>query len=159
MNDYTSAFSSDKTPQGLSDFDAATPAPEYTPLPPGIYTARVVRGEYVTTKSGHDAYRITFEVTEGPHAGRTLIRTWTFSAKALPYTKRDLSAFGLTSSAQLLRPFPDAGKEYHVRLTVALQRSDNGAEFNDVKRIEVVRMNESPVAQFMVPKNTEEGII
>ena len=41
------------------------PRPEFTPLPPGIYSARVLRGEYCSTKAGADAYRLRFEVTDG----------------------------------------------------------------------------------------------
>jgi hypothetical protein len=116
-----------------------------------------VKGEYVTTRSGADAYRMTFEVTDSPHAGRTLIRTWTFTPKALPYTKRDLGAFGLATSQQLLSPFPEPGREYIVRLTVVLQRGDDGVERNDVKRLEVLRVVESPVAQFIVTPEGEGG--
>src|SRR4051794_2761096 len=90
---------------GIGDFDNAEPAPEFTPLPPGIYTAKIVRGEYCTTKGGAEAYRMRFEVTEGAHVGKTVPRTWTFGPKALPYTKRDLAPFGLTTSAKLLSPF------------------------------------------------------
>jgi hypothetical protein len=157
MTDYNSAFSSGTTPQGLSGFDAAQPAPSYAPLPPGNYVARVIRGEIVQTKAGSDAYRITFEVAEGPHVRRTLLKTWAFTAKALPYTKRDLAAFGLQTSQQLLSPFPESGKEYIVRLVVALQRGNDGTEYNDIKRVELLRVVESPVAQFIVSQTSEGG--
>ena len=68
-------------------------------MPPGIYTARVLRGEYCTTKAGAEAYRLRFEIADGEHARKTVIRTWTFSPKALAYTKRDLAPFGLTTGA------------------------------------------------------------
>ncbi len=80
-----------------------------------------------------------------------MIRTWTFGTKALPYTKRDLAPFGLTTSAKLLSPFPEAGKEYLVRLVVALQRGDDGIERNDVKKIDVLRVVDSPAAAFLLP--------
>jgi hypothetical protein len=157
MNDYTTAFDSTRNNQGLSGFDATQPAPAYSPLPAGIYIARVIRGEVTQTKAGHDAYRLIFEVTEGPYAGRTLMRLWTFTPKALPYTKRDLAAFGLTSSQQLLSPFPESGKEYIVRLVVALQRGNDGTEFNDIKRCDVLRVVDAPVAQFIVSQKSEGG--
>lgn len=157
--DFTNAIPSTngKPAGGIDAFDATEPAPEFTPLPPGIYSARVVRGEYTTTKAGADAYRLRFEVTEGPHADKTVIRTWTFGPKAIAYTKRDLVPFGLTSAAKLLSPFPEPGREYLVRLVVALQRGDDGIERNDVKRINLVRVNESPIAAFMLPGQSEEG--
>ncbi|HET6575909.1 MAG TPA: hypothetical protein VFG68_20070 [Fimbriiglobus sp.] len=157
--DYSNAIpSANGTPSaGIGAFDSTAPAPEYVPIPPGIYSARVLRGEYCNTRTGVDAYRVRFEVTEGPHAGQTVIRTWTFSSRALPYAKRDLAPFGLTSSAQLLSPFPDAGREYFVRLVVALQRGDDGVERNDIKRIDLLRVDESPAAAFLLPQEGEGG--
>jgi hypothetical protein len=142
---------------GLDAFDATTPAPEFTPLPPGVYSAVILRGEYTTTKAGADAYRLRFEITEGGQKGQTVIRTWTFSPKAIAYTKRDLAPFGLTTSAKLLSPFPEAGREYFVRLVVALQRGDDGMERNDVKRIDLVRVEDSPAAAFLLPPPGEGG--
>ncbi|HEX4610150.1 MAG TPA: DUF669 domain-containing protein, partial [Urbifossiella sp.] len=133
---------------GIGDFDGATPAPEFTPIPPGVYAARVARGEYTTTKAGADAYRLRFEVTDGPQAGKMVVRTWTFGSKALPYTKRDLAPFGLTSSEKLLSTFPDAGREYHVRLVVTVQKGDDGIERNDIKRIDLVRVADGPASGF-----------
>jgi hypothetical protein len=159
--DFTNAIpSKNGTPAGaggLDAFDSAEAAPEFTPLPSGIYKARILRGEYTTTRAGADAYRLRFQVTEGPHEGRTVIRTWTFGPKALPYTKRDLSPFGLSTSAQLLAQFPEPGREYLVRLVVALQRGDDGVERNNVKRIDIIRVNESPAAAFMLPPQGEGG--
>jgi hypothetical protein len=131
---------------GLGAFDSTPPAPDFAPVPPGIYTARVLRGEYTTTKAGADAYRLRFVIAEGEHAGKTVIRTWTFSERALPYAKRDLASFGLTSSAKLLAPFPEPGRDYIVRLVVALQRGDDGVERNDIKKIDIIRVDESPAA-------------
>ena len=157
---YSNVFDQDNPKSaggGLAAFDATEAAPEFTPLPPGSYKARVQKGEFTTTRTGADAYRIRFEVTEGPHAGKTLIRIWTFSPKALPYARRDLAPFGLTSSAALLAPFPPAGQEFRVRLVVALLRGDDNREFNDVKKIDLLRVDESPVAAFMLPPRQSEG--
>ncbi|MFO0842094.1 MAG: hypothetical protein U0797_06785 [Gemmataceae bacterium] len=142
---------------GIDAFDAAEAAPEFTPVPPGVYNARVAKGEYCSTRAGADAYRIRFVVSDGEQRDRTVVRTWTFGAKALPYSKRDLAPFGLTTSAQLLSPFPPAGKEYLVRLVVALQRGDDGVERNDVKRVDVLRVVDSPAAAFLLPERGEGG--
>src|SRR6516162_467241 len=100
--DYTNAVPSanGRTAAGIGGFDAAEPAPEFKPIPPGIYAARVQRGEYTTTKAGADAYRIRFEIAEGEQKGKSVVRIWTFGEKAIGYTKRDLSPFGLTTTAQ-----------------------------------------------------------
>lgn len=159
--DFTRAIPSSngngKPAAGIDAFDAAKAAPEFSPLPPGIYAARVLKGEYTTTKAGADAYRLRFEVTEGEQKGKTVIRTWTFGPKAIAYTKRDLAPFGLTTSAALLSPFPPAGREYHVRLVVALQRGDDSIERNDIKRVDLIRVDESPAAAFMLPGQNEGG--
>lgn len=155
--DYSNIIPNAPSAGGLAAFDRAEAAPELAPLPPGIYTARVVRGEYCTTKAGADAYRIRFEVTDGDHRGRTVVRTWTFTPRALPYTKRDLAPLGLTTSAQLLAPFPPPGRDILCRLTVALQRGDDGVERNDIKRIEVLRVDASPLADYLLPSDPAKG--
>lgn len=142
---------------GIGRFDATVAAPGFALLPPGIYTARVQRGEYTTTKAGADAYKIRFEITEGEQKAKTVVRIWTFGEKALSYTKRDLTPFGLTTTAQLLSPFPSAGREYLVRLVVALQRGDDGIERNDIKRIDIIRVVDSPATAFMLPGQGEGG--
>jgi hypothetical protein len=155
---YTDAFDRQHNAEGLSAFDATQPAPSYDPLPPGAYNARVLKGEVIQTKTGNDGYRLTFVISDGPHAGRTVAKTFVFTPKSLPYSKRDLAAFGLTTARQLLSPFPEPGKEYIVRLVVALQRSNDGTEFNDIKRCDVLRVAESPIAPFLVPPQSEEGM-
>jgi len=142
---------------GIDAFDTDEAAPEFAPLPLGIYTARDLQGEYCNTNAGADAYRLRFERTEGPNAGKTTIRTWTFGPKALTYTKRVLAPFGLTTTAKLLSPFPEPGHEYLVRLVVALQKGDDGIERNDLKRIDLLRVEESPAAEFMLPGGSERG--
>jgi len=146
-----------KPGSGLAGFDSVAAAEEYKPLPAGIYTARIVSGTFTQTKAGADAYKIAFEIDEGEHRRRRLFRIWTFSEKAIAYTKRDLAAFGLTTSQALLAAYPPMGREYFVRLTVALQRGDDGREFNDVKRIDVLRSEESPAAKFLIDPATPEG--
>jgi hypothetical protein len=156
MIDYSHAITNGngrKPPSGLDAFDSAQAAPEFVPIPPGTYSARVLKGEHCTTKAGDDAYRLRFEVTtEGEHVGKTVIRTWTFGPRAIGYTKRDLTPFGLTTAAKLMQPFPEPGREYVLRLVVALQRGDDGIERNEVRRIDVLRVDESQAAQFMLPQ-------
>lgn len=140
---------------GLDQFDRAEAAPEYKPVPAGFYHAKVLKGEMIQTRAGADGYRMRFEILEGDFAGHTLARTWTFTPKALPYAKRDLAAFGLTTAAQLLAPFPPALQVVVCKLTVALQRGDDGLERNDIKRIDVLRITNHPAAEFAI--GTSEG--
>ena len=159
MADYLNALGNGigKPPGGIDAFDAAEAAPEFSPLPPGVYVCRVVKGEFCSTRAGCDAYRVRFAVTEGEHSGRTCVRVWTFSERAIAYSKRDLSGFGLTTSAALLSPFPPAGRECFCRLVVALQRGDDGVERNDVKRIDQIRFVETPASRFMLPEQGRRG--
>lgn len=142
---------------GIHNFDTAEAAPEFSPVPPGIYTAKVKSGEYTSTRKGDDANRMRFEVVGGEQDGKTLVRTWTFSEKAVRYSKRDLSAFGLATSAQLLAPFPEPGKEYRVRLVVAVQAGDDGIQRNDIKKIDVLEVKDTPDAEFLLPPTRGEG--
>jgi len=142
---------------GIADFDNADAAPEYTPVLPGIYTARVMTGQYTATKAGADAYRMRFEITAGEQTGKTVVRTWTFGPKAIGYTKRDLAAFGLTTTAKLLTPFPEPGKEYRVRLVVAMPTGDDGVTRNDIKNITVLEVLGTPDAEFLLPPTRGEG--
>ena len=142
---------------GLAAFGTADTAPEFKPLPPGIYSARVLKGEYATTRAGAEAYRMRFEITDGEQSGQTVMRLWTFGPKAMPYTQRELAAFGLTTPAQLLSPFPDAGREYLVRLVVAKQMGDDHIERNDIKRIDVLKVADSPAAAYLLPTRAEGG--
>ena len=78
----------------------------------------MVRGEHCQTKTkGEDTYRMRFEVTEGTHVGKTVIRTWTFGEDAAVHETR-LGALRADDRAKLLSPFPEAGREYFVRLVV-----------------------------------------
>lgn len=142
---------------GIHNFDTAEAAPEFSPVPPGVYVGKVKSGEYTATRKGDDAYRIRFEITEGEHAGKTVPRLWTFGPKAITYTKRDLTPFGLTTAPALLLPFPPAGKEYRVRLVVALQTGDDGVTRNDIKKIDVLEVKDTADAEFLLPPLQGEG--
>jgi hypothetical protein len=159
--DFTKAVpannGSGKPLSGIAAFDATEAAPEFSPVPPGTYIVRVRKGERTLTKAGDDAYRICFEIIEGEHKGQVLVRTWTFSPRALKYAKRDLARLGLTASSQLLATFPELGREYVCRLVVALHRSDDGIERNDIKRMDLLRVDETPLAGFLLPEEDEGG--
>lgn len=140
---------------GIEAFDATPAAPEFTPLPAGFYKVKVVLGECCTTRAGTDGYRIRFEVADGPHAGKAITRIWTFGPRAIGYSKRDLAIFGLTTSAQLLSPFPPIGKEITCRLIVATQRGNDGIERNDIKKIDVLEVRDSPGSEFLIHPSTD----
>jgi hypothetical protein len=115
-------------------FSAATPAGEFTPLPAGVYVARIVSGALDQSKKGTPEYCITFKVLEGEHAGRQVWHRVYLTAAAMPMAKRDLAKLGITSLDQLERPLP-VGLRCNLKLT--LRKGDDGAEYNRVKTFEV----------------------
>lgn len=139
----------------MDAFDKAEPAPKYKPLPAGVYAARIVSGAFQTTKKGADAYRIAFEVTEGEFIRRRVSRTWVFTDKAVAYAKRDLADLGLKTGKQLLEPWPPFGCEIYCRLIVAIHRGDDGTEFNDIKRIDNIRIQDSNAKPFLIDPDAD----
>jgi hypothetical protein len=77
-----------------------------------------------------------------------------FTTDALPYTKRDLSKLGIDSKTKLLQPFPS--NRLVCKLTVALRKQDDGTERNEVKNLEVIRVQEPPDDPF-TPKDEQEN--
>lgn len=156
---FADAF--DNAPNGVpkptSGLDAFDDAKAFKPLPVGRYVARIVSGTFTQTKRGDDAYRMTFEVSEGEHKGERVSRTWVFSEKAIGYAKRDLAVFGLTTSKHLLEVYPPIGREVYVKLLVALQQRDDGIVGNDIKRFEIIRDDASPAAGFLIDPDKPQG--
>ncbi len=44
-----------------------------------------------------------------------------------------------------------------MRLVVVMQRGDDGIERNDIKRIDVLRVVDSPATEFILPEQGEGG--
>lgn len=143
--------------EGLAAFDAASPAEPLEPLPPGQYRARVLRGDLIQTKAGTDGYRVQFEIAEGKFSGRKISRTWVFTPKALPYSKRDLMQLGLKTSADLLTPFPRPGVEVRCRIWVAQRIADDLTVWNDVKRVDQIQIQESAVSAYLISQDGGES--
>jgi hypothetical protein len=139
----------------LTQFDSATAADEFGPLPKGSYVCLAVRGEFSSAATGTLGYGVEFKVIEGEHAGRRLWRTWYFTPAAMAYTKRDLGKFGLDSKDKLTAPFPADRMVFKV--TVSLRTGDDGTERNEVKQIELLRVQEPVVDPFAPTDATTEG--
>jgi hypothetical protein len=120
----------------LANFDDASGE---TSIPAGTYTATIFRGELVTTKKGKTAYRLTFDISDGPHAGFRVWRYYMFDSKpAANRSKFALAPLKLQTSADLRELFPGAGRVVTVRLLVGVQTMTDGTKSNDVERFEVV---------------------
>lgn len=121
-------------------------AAELAPLPAGDYIARVVGGEFESSRSnGTPGYKLTFRVLEGNHSGRQFWHDLWLTPAALPMTMRDLAKLGITDVDQLDRPLPP-GIRCRVRVTV--RKNDLGHEFNRVQQFEVVGIDQPEADPF-----------
>ncbi|MBX7071956.1 MAG: DUF669 domain-containing protein [Pirellulales bacterium] len=128
-------------------WDSAEATPDYAPLPKGEYVARVEHGGIHVARSGTKGYKVTFVVVEGEHAGRKLWRDHWLTRGTKDRTKGELNKLGIITAAHLRRSPP---KGIICRLRVVLHRTDDGAEFNEVKSCEVLRI-ETPAPDPFAP--------
>lgn len=134
-------------------FDTTQAADDFGPLPKGVYVALAVAGRLDRARTGTECYKIEFRVIEGEYTGRRLWWDKYFTMAALPYTKRDLAKLGITNKEKLQQPFP--ANRLVCKLTVTLRREDGGTERNEIKNLEVLRIQE-PVADPFAPTD-EKG--
>ena len=117
-------------------WNATDAAPEYTPLPPGQYTARIIDGQLISSRTHNTpGYELTFEVVEGEFRGRRIWHSIWLTEAALPRAKRDLAKLGISDLHQLAAPLPP-GMRCHI--DVVIRRDDADVERNRVRRFEVV---------------------
>jgi hypothetical protein len=130
-------------------------AGDLEPLPTGEYIAVIEHGEGTEGKTkGTPGYKLTFRVVEGEHAGRRFWHDVWLTVPALPLAKRDLGKLGVTNFGQLeQRPLPE-GIVCSVKL--ALRKGDDGAEYNRVKRFDVLRID-APAADPFAPVSNGAG--
>lgn len=133
----------------LGKFDTTEAAAEYAPLPRGVYEATVETGGLTVSPNKKTGYQLTFRVTAGEHSGRQLRKTYWLTDAAMTYSKRDLAKFGLTTEAKLKAPF-DGGRHV-VKLDVVLKTDDDGRQWNEVKAVTVVRVQEPEPNPFPPP--------
>lgn len=137
-----------------SAWNSTEAAEDFKPLPAGDYVATVESGELFNAKTkGTGGYKLAFRVVEGEHAGRRFWHDIWLTEAALAMAKRDLGKLGVDSLDQLERPLPQ-GIVCSVKLV--LRRDDDGAEYNRVKRFEVLRI-EKPEADPFAPASDSVG--
>ncbi len=142
----------------FDQFDTIEAADDFGPLPRGVYTAVAVGGQKGKAQTGTECYTIEFRVIEGEYASRRLWLSKYFTEAALPHTKRELSKFGIDSKAKLNRPFP--ADRFVCRLTVVLRKDDAGIERNEIRNVEVIRVQEpqaDPYAPTATPADERDG--
>ncbi len=135
------------------DWNAASPADDFGPLPPGEYIARIIAGILKQSRSnGTPGYGLTFEVLEpSEYAQRKFWHDCWLTPAAMPQSKRDLGKLGVTSLEQLERPLP---KYIRCKCKLALRKDDNGNESNRLKSFEVIGID-TPEPDPFAPTESE----
>lgn len=127
----------------------STAAGEFGPMPRGEYLARIISGEFRTSRANETpGYVLTFEVLEPvEHAKRKFWLDCWLTPAAMPSAKRDLGKLGVTSLEQLEQPLP---RYFICKCKLALRRDDDRNESNRVISFEVIRF-EKPEADPFAP--------
>ena len=129
-------------------------AGEFDALPAGEYNAHIIKGELETSRSkATPGYKLTFRIIDGPHEGRQFWNDIWLTEAALPMAKRDLQKIGVTELDQLEKPLPHG---IRCKVKLSLRRDDNGAEFNKVRRFDVVGIDE-PEQDDFAPDDSDGG--
>lgn len=134
-------------------FDATEAADDFGPLPKGVYVALAVGGKLDQARTGTRHYTVEFKVIDGEHAGRRLWMSKYFTPDAMRFTKRDLAKLGIDTKAKLTAPFP--ANRMVCKLTVTVRKDDSGIERNEIKALELVRVQE-PAADPFAPHGADE---
>lgn len=116
-------------------------APEYEPIPGGLYEADLIRGEMCLSQAGNTGYRCTFEVAAGDFRGRRVYHTFWLSERAMPYSKRDLKKLGISRLEQCETPVPPG---IFCTLKVVERTEDDGTRRNEVRGIDGCGVRRDP---------------
>lgn len=137
-------------------FEETEAAPEYTPVPKGVYSAELSSGELTTSAAGTPGFNLGFTIREGECKGQRVWHTLWLTPAAMPMTKRDLAKLGIERLDQLERPVPPG---IICQLSVAVRTDDDGETRNRVTRYEVVEVRPDPTADadFSEPGAGSEG--
>jgi hypothetical protein len=120
----------------------------FPPFPSGQYRCLIAGGEmFNTDKNSTPGYKVVFEVTTSPYAGRKFWHSIWLTDKALAMAKAELAKLGITRPEQLEQPLPP-GMIADVK--VVLRTNDDGDQFNRVKTFQVIQ-SEVPAADFAPP--------
>jgi hypothetical protein len=130
-------------------------AGDFEPLPPGEYVARIIAGELTMSRRNQTpGYKLTFRVLEGEHKGRQFWHDIWLTPAALPMAKRDLTKLGVSELEQLEHPLPQG---IRCRVVLAVQKDDNGNEFNRVRRFDVLGTDPPELDEFAPLDDYDDG--
>lgn len=137
------------------DWDRIEAADEFGPLPAGEYTAHIIDGDLEQSRTkATPGYKLTFKIIEGDYVGRRFWHDVWLTPAALPQAKRDLGKLGVTDLAQLESPLP---RFIRCKCKIVLRKDDDGAEYNRVRRFEVLGLDEPEQDEFAPDDDLEVG--
>jgi len=138
----------------LRNWDETEAAKEYEPLPPGKYDAVLVGGGCFTANSGTEGFELAFRIDSEAHGCHTVRHTNWFTPRGLPHAKKDLAKVGITNSEDLDKPVKVG---LICQVSVAIERVDDGREFNRVRKFKVLREGPSPFEHPDFPLDSNDG--
>jgi len=83
------------------DFSRIDDVQDFSPIPDGKYPCKLVEIEEASTGAGDEMWKLRFQVTDGPHAGRKVFDNIVFSEAAMKRAKLICSRLGLDVSGEL----------------------------------------------------------
>jgi len=83
------------------DFGHVDDVQDFSPMPAGKYLCQLSGIEEASTQHGDEMWKLRFEVTKGPYAGRLIFDNLVFSEAALKRAKLICSRLGLDVSKEL----------------------------------------------------------
>jgi hypothetical protein len=117
-------------------WDATEASAGLDPLPSGTYRCLVTDGRLFTSRANETpGFKVTFEVIDGPFAGRKAWHDIWLSSPALAMAKGELAKLGITSPDQLEQPLPP---RLIADVKIVQRTADDGTMFNRVKTFKVI---------------------
>jgi hypothetical protein len=132
------------------NWDNIPAAPDFgAPIPPGKYIAHLRDAEpFKARQRETPGIKLHFEIIEGDYKGRRAWYDIWLTAAAKSQAVRDFKKLGIKSREQLEGPIP---RWIRCRLHVAINKSDNGEEYNRVKTFEVLGIDKEEPDAFAPP--------
>jgi hypothetical protein len=134
----------------FANWESVKPATADGPIPLGKYVARWTDGVFFNAGSGTPGYKSTFEIVEGPFAGRRVWHDIWLTEAARSIAKRDFDTLQVPDPKMLQSTGIPRGLIF--QLSVVVRSTDDGTEFNVVRSFRFMRREEAKVDPF-APSN------
>lgn len=140
MGKLTDILGSDGHDELTRVFNNVDAAPELGPIPLGDYIAHITRKEVTTSRVKQTpSVKLTFTIIEGDFANRCVWYDIWLTRNWMTYAKRDLAKIGINSLEEIDPPLSDL---FRCSVRVVVHRDDDGNETNQVKKFDVVEVEE-----------------